>query len=82
MGDKKGRRDAIMGCSTSECPVSLITPESIRLVEDFVSAQSAHRVFGATLHGNDSGKWPAYWHDAVDVLSHAQNEANALESGA
>jgi len=70
-----------MSCTTSECPASLVTVESIRLMEDFVSAQSAHRAFGATLHGSDSGKWPAVWHDAVAVLSNAQNEADVIESG-
>jgi hypothetical protein len=82
MGGKHvGRPDSIMSCSTSECPVSIITPESIRLVEDFVSAQSVHRTFGASPYGADSNKWPAFWHDAVAVLSAAQSEADSIERG-
>jgi hypothetical protein len=70
-----------MNCTTNECPTSLITVESIKLFDDFLRARTAHRAFGAISHGADSDEWPALWGDAVAVLSHAENEADRLESG-
>lgn len=70
-----------MGCSTNECPTSLITPDSLWLFDAFMSAQSAHRFSGASLYGTNSGRWPQFWQDTVDVLSQAQNEADAIVNG-
>ncbi len=50
-----------------ECPVSYITPESIFLTELLGRNKRARECTGAAMFGQDSGKWPAWWADAVDV---------------
>ena len=68
------------GIGTPECPVSLISAESIALLGEFHSARAARKETGAVYRGEDSGKWPAYWFDAVVTLTDAQVEADAIET--
>jgi hypothetical protein len=72
----------VLHCTTNECPTSLISADSIRLLSDYHDNRAAHETTGASLYGLDSGRWPAYYFDAVTTLTYAQREADALESGA
>lgn len=64
-----------------ECPVARITDESMRLVRDFSRAKRVHGASGGVLYGPDSGKWPARWFDAVDVIeSESQKAKMALDA--
>lgn len=60
--------------SCNECPVTLITPESKRLVEIF---DRAGLVNAAPLYGPDLSKWPARMVDAAGII---QQEANRTEN--
>lgn len=51
-----------------ECPVALITRESMELVQDFLRGQRVREATGGVLYGPDSSEWPARWFDAVDLL--------------
>ena len=53
--------------SSAECPVSLITPESMWLVQMLGSQGRVKEACGAALFGPNSGRWPAWWFDAVDI---------------
>lgn len=33
---------------------------------------------GGTIYGTDAGKWPAWWSDAVEILTSEQRYANAI----
>ncbi len=37
---------------------------------------------GGSLFGRDAGKWPAWWSDAIDVLTLEQTRANAIQGAA
>ncbi|MCC6591609.1 MAG: hypothetical protein IT168_33290 [Bryobacterales bacterium] len=64
--------------AANECPVSLITPESKRLVEVFERADFAHQGSGAALYGTDLSRWPARAIDALVVIQQERNrEHNA-----
>ena len=64
-GDLQFRLDDI---SSAECPVSLITPRSMWLVQLLGSQSRVKEATGAALFGPHSGCWPAWWFDAVDVF--------------
>ena len=64
-GDVTFRLDDI---SSAECPVSLITPRSMWLVQLLCSQSRVKEATGAALFGPHSGRWPAWWFDAVDVF--------------
>ncbi len=64
-GDLQFRLDDI---SSAECPVSLITPQSMWLVQLLGSQGRVKEATGAALFGPHSGRWPAWWFDAVDVF--------------
>ena len=64
-GDVTFRLDDI---SAAECPVSLITPRSMWLVRLLCSQSRVKEATGAALFGPHSGRWPAWWFDAVDVF--------------
>lgn len=53
--------------SSNECPVSAITPDSRWLVEILSKNLRVHRAAGAPMYGTDSGLWPAWWFDAVEI---------------
>jgi hypothetical protein len=64
-GDVTFRLDDI---SAAECPVSLITPRSMWLVQLLCSQSWVREAIGAALFGSRSGRWPAWWFDAVDIF--------------
>jgi hypothetical protein len=61
-----------------ECPVALISPESLRLVSQFFEARRVQKL-GGVLHGSDGSRWPARWWDAVNLI---QLEIEKEESAA
>ena len=63
----------------SECPTSLITPDSKRFLGEYFASTTAHREFGAIMYGSDPNRWPAWWFDVVSVLANAKNEAESIE---
>jgi hypothetical protein len=65
--------------SCNECPVTLVTPESMRLVEIFGRAQF---VSGAPLYGPDLSRWPARMVDAAAVIQQEQNRTENARSKA
>jgi hypothetical protein len=54
--------------SSAECPISLITPETMWLVQLLGSQNRVKEATGAALFGAHSGRWPAWWFDAVDIF--------------
>ena len=48
--------------------MSLITPRSMWLVQLLCSQSRVKEATGAALFGPHSGRWPAWWFDAVDVF--------------
>lgn len=56
------------GVECNECPVSLITQDSIDTVQQFMRAKRVHEGSGGVLYGPDSSRWPARWFDAVELL--------------
>jgi hypothetical protein len=62
---------ALPGISTNECPVSLITEESINYVEMFEKSRLL-RGHGAMMYGLDLSKWPTW---AIDVFNTLEVES-------
>lgn len=63
---------------SDECPVSLITQESLALLRLEAQNGSLHKAAGASIGGPDAGTWPAWWADVVTTISRARNaEENA-----
>lgn len=56
-----------VGCE--ECPVSLISrhPVMDSLVSEIMSMNCVREASGAVPYGADTAKWPARWHDAVQI---------------
>jgi hypothetical protein len=67
----------IDGIRTKECPVSLITPESRRAVEELAQAMRVQTETGALPGGTDTARWPARWFDLVRIW---KNEHNRIEN--
>lgn len=67
IGDKS-TRFALPEFAIKECPVSAITGESLAIVEMAANADVAHDK-GGVMFGPDAAKWPAWWADALGVLS-------------
>jgi hypothetical protein len=63
----------IEGVRTKECPVSLITPESRRAVEEIAQAMRVQSETGAAPGGTDTRNWPARWFDLVRVWKSEHN---------
>jgi hypothetical protein len=51
-----------------ECPVSLISPESIQVVEAHGRARIANQSCGAQMYGPDLSRWPARDVDALVLI--------------
>jgi len=62
---------------TNECPVSIITPESRRLVEIIVDAERVREHSGAVLFGQDSSQWDPRFFDAMQVIAEEQMRIQA-----
>ena len=65
-----GLRFRVEDISTNECPVSLITPETMWLVQLLSKQMRVHRAASAPLFGPDASVWPAWWYDAVETGQH------------
>jgi hypothetical protein len=64
--------------TVNECPVSLITPESKRLVQILIRAERAHEASGASLYGPSLSRWPVRMLDAqVAIQQEINRESNA-----
>lgn len=72
----------VMGYRNSECPTSYITPESAWILELVNSNTVATRDTGAALFGPDSGKWPAWWVDALIAVAGARADWERAETEA
>lgn len=60
--------------------MSVITPDSKFLVQLEAENHLMNDSTGAALFGLDSGRWPAFWADAVVVIAAARiAEANAQQ---
>jgi hypothetical protein len=59
--------------SSNECPVSQITPESRWLVQLLSKNTRINRGTSAPMYGMDSGLWPAWWYDAVDIAQYVSD---------
>lgn len=57
----------VPGIELKECPVSLITPESIQMVREIGAAMMVRDASGSMLFGPDAGKWDPRFYDAVQV---------------
>jgi hypothetical protein len=57
-----------VGVESRECPVALITAESLELIDQFTRARRVREATGGVLYGSDSTEWPARWFDAVDLI--------------
>ncbi|HEY2014643.1 MAG TPA: hypothetical protein VGH38_14130 [Bryobacteraceae bacterium] len=68
-----------MDVESLACPVSVITPESQRVLDQFYQARRVNKASGAVLLGADSSLWPARWYDAVALL---QGEIEREEAAA
>jgi hypothetical protein len=59
----------IDGTECVECPVSLISPESIQLVQLLTDARHVREQTGAVSFDPDAGRWPARLYDAAKILA-------------
>lgn len=68
--------------SSTECPVSAITPESLWLIEMVHGSRVAHEMTGAAMFGADASRWPAIYFDAVRTIHRAKTrELEAMTNG-
>lgn len=66
--DLDGNSVAIPETAISECPESLVTIDSIELVNLHAKALVMREAFGAVMFGPDLRKWPSRLVDAFAVL--------------
>jgi hypothetical protein len=60
--------------------VSLITPESKRLVQILARSERAHEASGASLYGPNLSRWPVRMLDAqVAIQQETNRESNARQ---
>lgn len=70
-GDKEKRQASVGAYKTNECPTSLITAQSLWLLEQVRNNESLHET-GATAYGPDANKYPAWWIDAIEAVNNAR----------
>ena len=73
------KQAAVPGYKLSECPVSYITPTSMWLLELVEGNAVAKTELGSSLFGPDTRRYPAWWMDAVAVISSARNAYDRAE---
>ena len=78
----RAKEKEVQGYRNSECPTSYITPESVWILELVNTHTVATRDTGATLFGPDSGKWPAWWTDALVAVASARADWDRTEMDA
>ncbi len=64
------------GVECEECPASLITQESIELLDMYARARRGHDAFGTTIFGPDLLQWPAW---AVDLVQLCETERQRVD---
>lgn len=72
---EKTKRFSVNGYRLSECPVSMIVPETLELLS-LVDGEPAQ---GACLFGPDSSLHPAWFYDALRVVSHVRSQYEIAE---
>lgn len=73
--DGEGNPFSIFDTGTNECPVSLISSESIDMIVLYARTK-VMREFGASPYGGDLNKWPA---KAVDSFVLIQEEHSRID---
>jgi hypothetical protein len=68
---------AVDGIEADECPVSLITQQSIELLDVYARSRRAYDAFGVSLFGPDLLEWPAW---AVDLVALLDSERGRIEA--
>jgi len=63
-----GKWKVIPGVEASECPVSLITPEMLKILDIVTQNRQLHEAAGVSMYGPDVNLWPAWFADAVSVI--------------
>lgn len=75
----------ILGTSSNECPVSVITDRSKALIQEYAKAKLLRESMGVSMYGSDLRDWPAYLVDAFMVLQAEHQEVefkkSTLDSG-
>jgi hypothetical protein len=65
---EKGTSFDIEGVSSAECPVSLVTPESMEYLMLWIKCKRLHEGIGGTPLGPNLGDTPAATVDAMNLL--------------
>lgn len=79
-GDKtEMKQSVIKGYKTGECPTSLITGQSLWLLELVENSAAAVAAGGDSLMGRNSARWPAWFLDAVNVIERVSMQWKAAE---
>lgn len=73
----KGEAYSVDGTEVNECPVSLITPRSLELVQIFARARYVADEGGAALFGPDISRWPIWAVDATVVIEQERAKEQA-----
>ena len=74
-GKDKVKRFSVEGYRLSECPVSMIAPETMELLA-LVDGEPAP---GACLFGPDASLHPAWFYDALRIVSHVRSKYEIAE---
>ena len=72
----RGTTYGVEGVSTSECPASLIRPETRELIQILGRAARAREAGGGALFGGDLRRWPARLVDAVTAIEEERIKAH------
>ncbi len=64
----------IEGVECDECPVSLISLESLAWLDDYYRARRAKEAFGSPPHSGGLEAWPARDLDALDLIQMEDNK--------
>jgi hypothetical protein len=62
---------------TNECPVGLISIDTLQLMHAVDSARVVREGGGGTLYGPDASEWPCWYWDAVEVCELARKSEHA-----
>ncbi len=77
--DDHGRPFMIFGTATNECPVSLISAQSLELVQLFARTRMM-KEFGASPYGGNLSRWPSKLVDAFTLLQEEHTKVENLRS--
>lgn len=71
-GSGKNQIEYYVDVETNECPVGLISIDTLQLMQTVDSARVVREGGGGVLYGADSSKWPCWYADAVEVIELAR----------